>query len=383
MKITFYSNFLNHHQLPICNEFISKKNIDFTFVATEKLPDERIKLGYEDMNKKYKFVLTTYDSIQNYQKALKLANDSDIVIIGSAPNIFIEERLKDKNKITFRYSERIFKKNTIKNYLSQFKNFRILKNYYKEHKYFLLCSSAYAAKDFNKIGQFKDRCFKWGYFPEVREYDIQKLLKAKRNKIINIVWVARFLDWKHPEYPIYLAEYLNKKGYANYHIKMIGIGEEFNKCSKMIAEKKLDKNITLCGSMPNEKAIEHMKKANIFIFTSDRGEGWGAVLNEAMNNGCAIVANRMIGAAPYLIKHGENGYTYINKKDFFTEVEKLINDSNLREKFGENAYKTMTNVWNARNAVNNLLNLYEKIVNDRDYKNSNYNDGPCSKEIRK
>ena len=380
MKVTFYSNFLNHHQLPTCNEFISKKNIDFTFVATEKIPEERIKLGYEDMNKKYDFVLTTYDSEKNYQKALKLGNESDIVIIGSAPDIFIEERLKDQNKITFRYSERIFKEYTIKNYLSPFKNFRIFKNYYKDHKYFLLCSSAYAANDFNKIGQFKDRCYRWGYFPQVFKYDIKKLLKEKQDKKVNIIWVARFLKWKHPEYPIYLAEYLNNKGYENYHIKMIGVGEEFDKYKKLIEEKKLENNITLCGSMPNEKVVENMKKANIFIFTSDKGEGWGAVLNEAMNNGCAVVANKNIGAVPYMIKDNENGYIYKNKKEFFEKVEKLIKNSKLREKFGKNAYNTMINDWNANIAVNNLLDLYEKIKKNKDYKNINYNNGPCTKE---
>lgn len=380
MKVTFYSNFLNHHQLPTCNEFISKKNIEFTFVATEEIPQERIKLGYVDMNKKYDFVLTTYDSKENYQKALKLANDSDIVIIGSAPDIFIEERLKDKNKITFRYSERIFKNYTIKNYLSPFKNLRIFKNYYKNHNYFLLCSSAYAAKDFNLIGQFKNRCFKWGYFPQVFNYNIENLIKDKQEKKINIIWVARFLKWKHPEYPIYLADYLNKKGYDNYHIKMIGVGETFEKCKKMISDKHLEKSITLCGSMPNEEVIKHMKKANIFIFTSDKGEGWGAVLNEAMNNGCAVVANQMIGAVPFMIKDGTNGYTYKNKKEFYKKVETLINNTNLRDEFGKNAYNTMIDTWNAKTAVNNLLDLYDKIKNNKDYKNVNYNDGPCTKE---
>ena len=38
-------------------------------------------------------------------------------------------------------------------------------------------------------------------------------------------------------------------------------------------------------------------------------EGWGAVVNEAMNSGCAVVADHMIGAAPWLIRQGENGRT--------------------------------------------------------------------------
>ena len=34
-----------------------------------------------------------------------------------------------------------------------------------------------------------------------------------------------------------------------------------------------------------------MEKADIFLFTSDRREGWGAVANEAMNSACALVVS--------------------------------------------------------------------------------------------
>ena len=36
MKITFYSNYLNHHQLPFCIELNRLYGEDFKFVATEK-----------------------------------------------------------------------------------------------------------------------------------------------------------------------------------------------------------------------------------------------------------------------------------------------------------------------------------------------------------
>ena len=380
MNITFYSNFLNHHQLPICEELSAKKNIKFTFVATEQIPQERLDLGYEDMNKKYPFVLTTYDSEKNYEKAIKLGLESDIVIIGSAPDDFIKQRLKYIEKITFRYSERIFKKSTLKNLLSPFKDFRIFKKHYKNHKYYLLCASAYSRSDFNKIGHFKNKCFKWGYFPKVNKYDIDKLINNKSKKKITILWVARFLDWKHPEYAIDLAKYLNSKNYSNYQIKMIGIGPEFEKCKKLINDNNLKENVILCGSMPNEKVIDEMKKANIYIFTSDRGEGWGAVLNESMNNGCAIVANKNIGSVPYIIEDGKNGYSYSTKKEFYKSVEILINDKEKREKIGKNAYYTMINKWNAENAVKNFLDLSNKILNNEDISNVNYDNGPCSKD---
>lgn len=99
MKITFFSNFLNHHQLPLCMEFLKLTNNNFTFVATEPIPEDRLKLGYHDMNKKYDFVLTTYDDVSNEVKAMDLALNSDVIIIGSAPEKYVLERIKRKKNI--------------------------------------------------------------------------------------------------------------------------------------------------------------------------------------------------------------------------------------------------------------------------------------------
>ena len=96
MKISFFSNFLSHHQLPFCKELIGTENVEFYFVATEKISDERISLGYEDLNAKYDFVIKTYLGQDEINKAKTLANTSDVVIVGSAPMFYFKERLKRK-----------------------------------------------------------------------------------------------------------------------------------------------------------------------------------------------------------------------------------------------------------------------------------------------
>ena len=45
MKVAFFSNFLNHHQLPLCNAFLEIPGVIFKFVATTPVPEERINLG--------------------------------------------------------------------------------------------------------------------------------------------------------------------------------------------------------------------------------------------------------------------------------------------------------------------------------------------------
>lgn len=109
MKIAFYSNFLTHHQIPFCLDMISNKDIKFTFVSTIKITEERLKLGYENLDNDYNFVLKAYENQINFEKSLKLAMESDVVIIGTTDDIYIKERLK-ADKLIFRYRERIFRR---------------------------------------------------------------------------------------------------------------------------------------------------------------------------------------------------------------------------------------------------------------------------------
>ena len=62
MKIIYVSNFMNHHQLPFSMALLNQKDIEYTFISLESIPEERLNMGYEDMNHKYSFVLCAYDS---------------------------------------------------------------------------------------------------------------------------------------------------------------------------------------------------------------------------------------------------------------------------------------------------------------------------------
>ena len=90
-----------------------------------------------------------------------------------------------------------------------------------------------------------------------------------------------------------------------------------------------------------------MKNSNIFIFTSDKQEGWGAVLNEAMNSGCAVIADAKIGAVPYLLNHYQSGMVYQdgNLEEFLSYGVTLAKDRNLCRKLGRNAYAIITEQW--------------------------------------
>lgn len=375
MKVTMFSNFLNHHQSPFCDEMYKLLKENFTFVSTIKTPDSFIKIGYPDCSN-YVYNLNSYLDDYHYQKALELGFDSDIVITGSAPEEFIKERIR-LNKPTFRYSERLLKEGNW-----QLFSPRVLYGLLKVHtryrfkNIYMLCSSAYQANDMSKVFAYPDKMFKWGYFTSVKEMDIELLVSQKPVEKINILWTARFIKWKHPELAVQLAYELKKKGY-NFKLQMIGTGDLVDEVRKLIEVLDLDNYVTIIGNMPNSEVCQYMIKANIFLFTSDRNEGWGAVLNEAMSNGCAVVASDAIGAVPFLVENQINGMIYKSEslKSILQQTEKLLVNKSFRDELGTNAYRTLKNVWSPQNAAKNFLLLAkskllgEKIIIDK---------GPCS-----
>ena len=52
---------------------------------------------------------------------------------------------------------------------------------------YLFCASAYAYSDYAKTGTFRNKAFKWGYFPERKKYeDVDALIEQKQEKELKI-----------------------------------------------------------------------------------------------------------------------------------------------------------------------------------------------------
>ena len=376
MKVVFISNYFNHHQKPLSDAMVNLLGENYRFIETEPMEDERKNMGW-GIDEFPSYVISYNEFIKNNNKCQELINDADVVIFGSAPFKLLKQR-KKQNKLIFRYSERPLKKGLqpIK-FIPRCIKWNIQNP--KNKPIYMLCASAYTASDYKKFGLFKGKTFKWGYFPEVKKYeDINSLIEEKNKN--SIVWVARFIDWKHPEIAIKLAEKLKKDGY-DFELKMIGNGTLLANVSKEVEECGLTNCVNILGAMSPEEVRSHMEKSEIHIFTSDRNEGWGAVLNESMNSACVPVANYAIGSVPFLLKDGENGFIYKDGdfEDFYNKVKYLLDNPEKRIEMGQKAYQTMVNEWNAENAAKKFLSLVKSFFEIGKIENK-FNKGVCSKE---
>lgn len=378
MKVVYLTNILNHYQKALCDEFYSILGSNFTFIATVTLPEERKKLKITNYGESTSYCVCAYQSKEKEKEAFELFKNADIAIFGMVPKrykYFLKKR-KKSNKIIFYAQERNYKSEPtllsifLRKIVYKFR-YSIFKNNY------LLCASAFASYDYSRTNTFRNKCFKWGYFPKFSYYKSKNELMNLKNKKLTILWVGRFLKWKHPEYMISVAKYLRQNDH-DFKIYMIGVGEEFENIKKSVNTEMLNDCIELLGSCPPNIVRKYMLESNIYAFTSDRGEGWGVVLNEAMNSGCAVVAGSNIGSVPYLIKNNKNGFVFKNEdwEDLAKKIEYLILNPELREIFGFNAYKTLENLWNPRIAASRAIQLFEDILSG---KKTLFEDGPCSK----
>lgn len=377
MTITFFSNFLLHHQTPFCEAMVDRLGDGFRFVATEPIPQERLDMGYRDLSGA-PYAVNAYADDASYAEAMRLGYESDAVIIGSAPDSFIEKRLAD-NKLTFRYSERYFKKLRWRFHLHAWRVRWEHDTRYRRRELYMLCASAYTAPDCRFIHAYPGKTYKWGYFPKTADISLAEL-RAKKSTTdsVRMIWVSRFIPLKHPEEVVRLAQRLKKDG-LSFSIEMLGTGELREQYEQKVRAEGLSDVITFSGPYPPEEVLRHMSAADIFLFTSDRNEGWGAVLNEAMSSACAVTACREIGSVPYLIQHGENGLIYSKhgRDSLYRCVRRLIDDRALREKLQDNAYRTVKDVWSAEAAADRLLHLIDCICEGKEVE---YTCGPCSRD---
>lgn len=363
--ITFLSNYINHHQIPFCEAMYASLGKGFVFIQAMPMEQERVQMGWGAELSKLPFLRLYYEEPASCKE---LVLNSDVVLFGGIDEeSYIEDRL-EAGGLTIRMSERLYKEGQWKAVSPK----GLLKKYHDHTRYrnqnvYLLCSGAYVASDFAIVRAYPQKKFCWGYFPETKQYDIERLLADKDNikqeqGKLSLLFAGRFIDWKHPEYAVMLAEHLKKKGYS-FSLTMVGGGELEDSLHRMVREKALEDVVCFEGFRKPEEVRTYMEEADIFLFTSDFKEGWGAVLNEAMNSGCAVVANYAIGAVPYLVKHKNNGMIYKNKsfEDFCKQTEYLFCHQQQIKEYGRNAYKTIVGEWNAANAARRLLQLLTKI----------------------
>lgn len=379
-KIVFFSNYLNHHQMPLADAFYELLGDDYAFVATMPVEAEHLKGGGDYSSRNY-CISACQDSEQK-ANALRLAREAEVCVFGANSMEYALERVKQSEcGLSFEFGERWLKRGWINVLSPHLRRWWLNYQRYFRHKpFYKLNASAFAAADHRKLHTYEGRCYRWGYFTAVPEKnEVEASLDVSTSGIApTFMWCARFLKWKHPELPVLMAEKLRQKGHS-FVIDFYGSGEEEASTRALASHLGLEDCINFLGAVPNEQVLQAMRQHDIFLFTSDSNEGWGAVANESMSQGCVLVGSDAIGSIPFLVKHRQNGLVFRSCQvdSLVEEAEWLITHPQEMRRMQRAAVSTMQEIWSPRNAARQFLQLVGDLENGRE---CSVMEGPGSKE---
>lgn len=384
MRLCFITNYLTHHQLPFCRELYRRLGDDFTLLVTTPMDEERIRMGWALDLREYPFAVD-YDA--DYDRSHALVKGADVLICGGTDHSYVKERLV-LGKLTFRYFERLYKKGRIRafaprGYIRKYREHTA----YKKLPVYLLCAGAYVPADFSLFGAYPGKMLRFGYFPDFISYTEDELRRPEKNEgfeRIEILWTGRMIDWKHAEDAVRAAGALARSG-VMFRLTMVGEGDHREAVQALAGQLGIGNAVTFLPFERPEAIRERMRKSDVYLLTSDHQEGWGAVINEAMNAGCAVIAGSGAGSVPYLIRHGENGLVYPDGdvpklKELLGQVctEDNGKKTGLRKRLGEAAYRTIAEEWNAAVAAERFLSFAVCALEGRDPMDL-YREGPMSR----
>lgn len=357
MTIVFFSNFLNHHQVHVADELYQLTNGKYIFVEVMEMPEWLKNSGYTDLSTR-PYVLQGWRNNVSRQQALKLALEADVALFSGAEVFEYEKyRVLKTNKLTFDVSERWLREESLTYYLHVFS-----------------ASSRHITYMDGNINLFTS-CVPVRLHHLIKEDCLRTLINVINGGILP-KWIVA-LTLKHPELPVQLAHYLKALGYK-FRIDMFGSGDILDKMKNLSVELDVTDVVFFRGNVPNEQILSEMRNHEIFLFTSDCNEGWGAVANESMSNGCVLVGSNEIGSIPFLVRDGITGLIFEseNLDSLVMKLKCLLDNPELRLEIRRNAVKHMKTIWSPKVAAQNLLTLIDDLQNGRD---TSIKEGPCSK----
>jgi glycosyltransferase involved in cell wall biosynthesis len=201
--------------------------------------------------------------------------------------------------------------------------------------------------------------YNFGYFPDL-QFSISRDVKTD-NKI-SIVYIGQLIPRKGIDSVLVLMEYLSSTLY-NYQFEIIGDGY----LNELVQErmKQLDNiRISYTGLIKNRTDLKRKLKEADMVFVPSLFDAWGAIVNEAVSQSCAVICSDKVYASGIMVKHGFNGFifNYDKGNDFIQYFERYFNNIPLLNQHKRNDL-AIYNVWNAQNVANEFYSLIIKGQN--------------------
>jgi len=172
----------------------------------------------------------------------------------------------------------------------------------------------------------------------------------------NILYVGRVERTKGIDFLIRAMKLLDREC----SLDIIGVGRMRKKLEQLAHNLQLSNRVRFWGWIPNVELRKYYKKAQVFVLPSVWPEPLGIVILEAMANSVPVVASG-VGGIKEMVKEGETGFLVKPKdvRELAHKIKNLLDNSELRKKFGENGKRFVQEKVNKERHLKILLETFK------------------------
>lgn len=311
MRIVFWQNCLSPHQLPYIVHLIDDSRVDeVVIVAGETLSSLRKRMGWNIETikglDKCKVYITPHTSIIESLLS-KRTNDSYHLFSGIRADAFVFKCLDMSMKYTLHRGMITELPNTynFKWNIANGKPFWMhrLRFFIQDRKYAKKMEHVFAMGE-EAVNYFKSLGLGWKVHSFC--YCTQSTTGSSdiQHSAPQYAFVGSLSIRKNP-IGIVRALSHSRDGL----VKFIGNGDLKGKLQKEIEKNHLQAQIKLLGTIPQHQIPQHLYDSDVLILPS-LYDGWGAVVNEALQAGCFVICSNACGASSLLENNPKLGVIF-------------------------------------------------------------------------
>lgn len=180
---------------------------------------------------------------------------------------------------------------------------------------------------------------------------------------ITLGYIGRLVEGKGLEDLLEAVKILKSQnlGFRTWNLVVYGTGSLEVRLKEMAEDLKIDDKVDWRGFVSYSKVPEALAQIDIFVYPSWH-EGFGRSIMEALAMEKAVVAT-CVGGIPDLIKDGEDGFLVPphNPKALAEKIHKLMEDRDLREKFGKEGREYVSKNYEWHDGIKKFSDLFLEL----------------------
>ena len=362
LSIAYCTNIWSHHQGPVSWELLRLLGEEgFRLCLFEAVHQERQEMGWAGGMPDQKWILGPPRTSDDYERISEAVCDADVAVLGACPE-GVQRARAATGKLTFIMNERLMRSGFFRlrminpRFAYGIRRLRGIANRPNVH-YLAIGKHAFADAKLLKV--FDDRIWSWAYFVP----PAGKACHKRDWQTVRLLWAGRFVKLKRVDMILRAMAMLSPIT-TDCTLELIGAGPTRDAIKALTYRLGLASRVFFRDTMTHEEVRERMAEADIYIFPSNKQEGWGAVVGEAMCEGCVVIASNAAGASEILIDQGRTGFLFSDGDvgELANILGQVIKNEKLRRKVGASAALHMMELWHPRVGAERLIELCRDLL---------------------